>query len=177
LTAATATNNDLRLQFAPADIPRLTRRYMDRDAEEDEKAVAAGARIRGGDFSRDNLLAIFRWKTKGRGVSRLASNSDDEIADALRLALDARAGRSAIAVLTGLYGVDVPVASAILTAMKPDQYTVIDFRTLEALGSISKDRSVQFYLDYLGFCRHLAAEHHVTLRDLDRAMWQWSNDR
>jgi hypothetical protein len=59
-------------------------------AEEDEKAFAAGTRIRGGDFSKENLQAIFSWKTNGRGVSRLARNPDDEIADALnRSQLDA----------------------------------------------------------------------------------------
>src|SRR5271170_4344977 len=111
---------------------------MDAGSVEDEKALAAGTRIRGGDFSRDNLQVIFRWKTKGRGVSRLARNTDDEIADALKLALIAKTERSAIAVLKGLNGVDVPVASAILTAINPTKYTVIDFRALEALGSTSK---------------------------------------
>jgi hypothetical protein len=70
--------------------------------------------------------------------------------------------------------VAVPVASAILTAIDPDKYAVIDFRALEALGSTSKDRTVNFYLDYLDSCRQLATEHRVTPRDLDRALWQWS---
>jgi hypothetical protein len=150
---------------------------MDHDAEEDQKALTAGARIGAGDFGRQNLVAIFRWKTRGRGVSRLERNTEEEIADALKLAIDAKTERSAISVLTGLSGVDVPVASAILTAIKPDRYTVIDFRALEALGSTSNDRSVTFYLGYLDCCRRLAAQHYVTLRDLDRAMWQWSSER
>jgi hypothetical protein len=177
VTAVTAIESDFQLQFAPVEIPVLARRYMDSGSEEDEKAFAAGTRIRGGDFSRDNLQAIFRWKTKGRGVSRLDGNTDDEIADALKLALNAKTERSAIAVLTGLNGVAVPVASAILTAINPARYTVIDFRALEALGSTSKDRSVNFYLAYLGNCHRLATKHRVKLRDLDRALWQWSSDR
>jgi hypothetical protein len=103
------TKRDFQLQFAPVEIPALARRYMDRDSKKDQKLFAAGARIRSGDLSRDNLWAIFRWKTKGRGVSRLARNTDDEIADALKLALQAKTERSAIAVLTGLNGVDVPM--------------------------------------------------------------------
>jgi hypothetical protein len=77
----------------------------------------------------------------------------------------------------GLQGVQVPVASAILTAIDPERYTVIDFRALEALGCDSKDRSVNFYLAYLKTCRQLASKHGVTLRNLDRALWQWSNER
>lgn len=95
----------------------------------------------------------------------------------MKLALDAETERSAITVLTGLSGVDVPVASAILTAIRPAKYTVIDFRALQALGSTSTDRSVTFYLGYLNSCRRLAVEHHVALRDLDRAMWQWSSEQ
>jgi hypothetical protein len=53
---------------------------------------------------------------------------------------------------------------------------VIDFRVLEALGNKIADLSVNFYLDYLAVCRRLAKEHHATLRDLDRALWQWSDE-
>ena len=127
-----------------------------------------------GDYTRSNIGRIFDWKTGGRGESRLQRNSDEEIADALRLAVSAKTERAADAVLLGLQGVLAPVASAILTAIDPERYTVIDFRALEALGSKSKDRSVNFYLAYLTRCRQLAKAHHVALRDFDRALWQWS---
>jgi hypothetical protein len=55
---------------------------------------------------------LFEWKTRGRGRSRPARNSDAEIADALGLAMAARTERAAVAVLTSLAGVEVPVASA-----------------------------------------------------------------
>jgi hypothetical protein len=105
------------------------------------------------------------------------ANTDEEIADALALAVRAKTERAALAVLTGLHGVHVPVASAILTAVDPERYTVIDLRALESLGSKSTDRSVNFYLDYLETCRRLAREHRITLRDLDRALWQWWGER
>jgi len=47
-----------------------------------------------------------------------------------QLALAARTERSAISVLRGLAGVDVPVASAIMTAIDPKRYTILDFRAL-----------------------------------------------
>ena len=163
-----------KLQFKPTDIPKLAGRYK---PEQDEDALAAGKQIKEGDFKRANLSEIFEWKTKGRGRSRLLGNSDIEIADALRLAVSAETERAAVAVLLGLHGVQVPVASAILTAIEPERYTVIDFRALEALGSTSKDRTVNFYLAYLDFCRQLAATSRVSLRDLDRALWTWSDEK
>jgi hypothetical protein len=169
-----ASAREFKLRFEPADIPGLAKRY---GPENDNKALAAGLRIRGGEYTRKHLSEIFEWKTKGRGRSRLLHNTDKEISDALSLAVSAETERAAIAVLVGLQGVDVPIASAILTAIDTERYTVIDFRALEALGSKGTGRSVNFYLTYLDFCLQLAKRHQVKLRDLDRALWQWSDER
>jgi hypothetical protein len=85
--------------------------------------------------------------------------TDAEIADALRLACLAETDRAALAVLTGLHGVDVPVASAVLWAVAPERFTIIDFRALEALGVTSPSYGVGFYLAYLAACRRIASEH------------------
>jgi hypothetical protein len=101
-------------QFDPTDIPASARLY---GPEQDDEALAAGVRIRGDRARRAELSDIFGWKTKGRGRSRLRRNTDAEIADALRLAVEAKTDRAAVAVLLGLYGVNVPVASAVLAAV------------------------------------------------------------
>jgi hypothetical protein len=162
------------LQFDPQDIRKYASRYAYAD---DTAFFTAGQRIADGDYTRANFDIIFRWKTGGRGKSRIDRNSDVEIADTLRLAVSAKTDRAAIAVLTGLFGVDVPVASAILTAINPDKHTILDFRALEGLGIDSKDRSVDFYLQYLSACRRLSQECGLSLRELDRALWQWSKER
>ena len=89
---------------------------------------------------------------------------------------------SDVKALLELQGVDVPVASAILAAIFPERYTVLDFRSLEALGHARHD--VSFYEEYLAFCRRLAESEIVKpqsdlpaptpLRALDRALWEWS---
>lgn len=165
---------NFNLRFDPADLPQLAQRY---GYKSDDAALSAGVRIASGNYGRSNIETIFEWKTKGRGRSRLRSNSDEEIADALCSAAKAKTERAAIAVLSGLQGVGVPVASAILTAIDPERYTVIDFRALQALGNNSEDRSVNFYLAYLNACRQLARKYKVTLRDFDRALWQWSSEQ
>jgi hypothetical protein len=96
------SSSRFKLQLKPADIPRLAKRY---GPEQDDEALAAGQQIRGGELTRKNLSAIFEWKTKGRGRSRLSHNTDDEIADALTLAVNAKTERAAVAVLIGLHGV------------------------------------------------------------------------
>ena len=61
---------------------------------------------------------------------------------------------AAVKALLELHGVDHPVASAILAAIFPERYTVLDYRTLEALGHARHD--VHFYEEYLDFCKRLA---------------------
>lgn len=84
--------------------------------------------------------------------------------------------RSAIQSLTRLSGVGLKMASAILTAMFPTLYTVCDFRASHALGQ--KDfSSLRYYIEYLAECRAMAAQYRVSLRDFDRANWQWSKEQ
>ena len=65
------------------------------------------------------------------------------------------------------------MATAILTSMFPRFYTVLDVRASEALGQRDLS-SPRYFLAYLTACRRMAAEFGVTLRDFDRANWQWS---
>lgn len=162
------------LQFDPALIPSYAAAY---GYDSDEKAREAATRIAEGDYSRENLATIYDWKTGGRGRVRLKRNSDEEVAEALKVAATASEERTAISVLIGLDGVDVPVASATLTMIDPIRFTIIDWRALEAVGREVTVHSVKLYLDYLAFCRKLASAHGVSLRDLDRALWAWSDER
>lgn len=163
------------LQLDPAQIPGLNGRYA---YDDDVPALEAGKQIAQGDHSRVHLQTVFRWKTGGRGISRLRRNTDEEIADALRLAVSANTDRAALAVLRGLSGVDIPVASAVLTTISPKRYTIIDFRALQSLGIENPPTlTISFYLEYLRACRQLSETLKVSLRELDRALWQWSYER
>lgn len=76
----------------------------------------------------------------------------------------AKTERAAVVVLMGLNGVQVPVASAILTAIFPERFTIIDFRALQALGvGASVTVNVDLYLLYLKVCRRLACDNNVSL--------------
>ncbi len=151
----------------------------------EKAAFEAGEAIRNGDFSLANLEAIVRWKSE-LVVHYLIGNSNESIRHALAIAASPdNSTEDAAMALMKLHGVDIPVASAILAAIFPERYTVLDFRTLEALGYARQD--VQFYQDYLAFCRRVAEHGAIQpqgdlpaptpLRALDRALWQWSKSR
>jgi len=176
------------LQPSEGDLQNLAEKFW-RDAGEkwqkaEEAAFEAGKAIRNGNFSLNNLKAILKWKSP-RSVHHLDGNSPDQINVALKKAASPDIStKDAMEALMMLRGVAVPVASAILTTIFPDRYTVIDFRALEALGHPLI--SVEFYEEYLAFCKKLADRGIVkaqdglpaptALRALDRALWQWSKD-
>ncbi len=162
-----------RLRFGIRKLRKLIAQYG--PGPKEDAALAAGRRILAGEYTGENLEIIIKWKNKRHAADRFLKNREEEIRDAL--AVGAKTERSAIAVLLGLNGVRTPVASAILTAIDPTRYTILDFRALESLGNKSKDRSVHFYLVYLDACRMLASAHGVSLRDFDRALWHWSDEQ
>lgn len=161
------------LEFDASEIDGLAERY---GPEQDDEAFEAGASIAAGNYSRENLKAIVRWKSPRR-IALIDENTDAAVRRALQVASDASTTeRSAVESLDDLRGVGVPVASAILTTIHPERYTVIDFRALESLGVSRWPGSVDYYLAYLSTCRELARRHNKALRNLDRALWQWSKE-
>lgn len=116
-------------------------------------------------------------------VHYLIGNSSESIRTALAVAASPKAStEDAVNALVALRGVDIMIASAILTAIYPDRYAVLDHRALEALGHARHD--VKFYSEYNATLRHLAECGMVkaqtdlpaptALHALERALWQWS---
>jgi len=177
-----------QLQPAEADLQELAEQYWQKAGQKEQElekaAFEAGEAIRNGDFSLANLEAIVRWKSE-RVVQYLIGNSNEKIRRVLAAVTAPNANtEAAVSALLELHGVDLPVASAILTAIYPERYTVLDFRVLEALGHARHD--VHFYEEYLAFCKRLAESNIVQpqsdlpaptpLRTLDRALWEWSRN-
>jgi hypothetical protein len=175
-----------QLQPAEADLQELAEQYWQQAGEKEQElekaAFEAGEAIRKGDFTLVNLEAIVRWKSE-RAVQYLIGNSNEKIRRVLALVTAAGSStETAVTALLELHGVDIAIASAILAAIYPEQYAVLDFRTLEALGHARHD--VRFYEEYLAFCKRLAESNIVQpqsdlpaptpLRTLDRALWEWT---
>jgi hypothetical protein len=175
-----------QLQPAEAELQDLAEQYWQTSGEKEHElekaAFEAGDAIRNGDYSLANLEAIVRWKSE-RAVQVLICNSNEKIRRALALAAAPESTtETAVNALTELHGIDIVLASAVLAAIFPERYTVLDFRTLEALGHARHD--IRFYEEYLAFCKRLAESNIVTpqselpaptpLRTIDRALWEWS---
>lgn len=164
----------MNLRFHPSRIDDLAEQY---GYAEDKEALKAGRRILAGEYGIENLKIIVRWKS-ARPIRWIEGNNAKTIVDALGFAASKNANvKAAIEKLDDLYGVGIPMASAILTMMHPKVYTIIDVRALEALGVVDWPNTSDFYEAYLRKCRELAKQHGKSLRTLDRALWQWSKDQ
>ena len=177
-----------RLLPPPDNLRALEKSYLEGRTRTDKKtneaadraALDAGRRIREGDRSKLTLKEIVGWKNSesrfwGKIEEQFERNDAQSIAAALDAVVTAATGAEALAPLTNLAGIGVPTASAILAAIFPKKYTVIDQRALRALDVT--DQEVAFYLLYNDYCRSVATENKIELRTLDRALWEWGKKK
>ncbi len=177
-----------QLQPAEMELQDLADSYWheagERERELEAAAYDAGASIRAGEHTLANLETIVRWKSE-RMVHYLIGNSNESIRGVLAIAASPDAStENAINALVNLRGIDISIASAVMAAIYPERYAVLDFRALEALGHARHD--VHFYTEYNNALKHLAECGIVNpqeglpaptvLHALERALWQWSRN-
>ena len=161
----------------------LVEKYANRTDE--DVAFEAGRAILAGDYSIKNLRAIVMWKSPRTTGKKLETNKS--IVEGALMSAVHNIDREGLAIesLLVMKGVGIPVASAIMTALDPTRYTIIDYRALATLqidslppeerfcSENAKD-SIGEYLDYLNCCKRLARANGISLRGLDYALWQYS---
>lgn len=162
-----------RLQFDPARVESLAADFP--ESSEDEAPTAAGHRARErGYYTRRDALLVYRWKSR-RSAGRFAALGPGTVRATTARAFAAADEAVKIDTLTALPGVGLPVAAALLHFAFPDSYPLLDVRALESLGVNPRSSyPSSFWVEYLDFCRRLARELGVSLRTLDKALWQAS---
>lgn len=161
------------LRFPLKEIRTWASRYdvaMDRTVEEE-----IGPRFRNRRYlTREDFLELCRWKTK-RSQPLCIRNSDEDVSEASRVALQTTSERVRIGVLLALDGVSWPTASVILHFGILDRYPILDVRALWSLGMDPlPNYTLDLWLAYAEHCRELARAANVDMRTLDRGLWQYS---
>ena len=165
-----------KLQFDESMIPELANLYS--YPLEDKVVDKVGPRSKSrGYFTKDDFKALCRWKTP-RSKSRVNSNPPEFIEEATRIALSTDCEELRIGVLTLLHGVSWPTASVVLHFAHKDPYPIIDFRALWSLGIKKRPQfyTFDYWWEYVQICRKLAEKCSVSMRELDRALWQYSKE-
>jgi hypothetical protein len=136
-----------------------------------------GARRRG-YITRAELILVCRWKSP-RAIHQIRRNSGEVVRRVTRAVFKTRSEQTKLELLTSLYGVSVPMASAILMLTNPKRYGVIDIRVWQLLfkmGAVSKNkRGVGFdfkqWYRYLVLLRFYARKYNVRARDIERTLF------
>jgi hypothetical protein len=163
------------LQFDPGEIAGLAERFGDTDDSSPEQAGRAAAAR--GFYAREEFLVVCAWKSP-RSRPRVQANDAAAVEAHTHTALTAPEEAARMEALLDLGGVGVPTASCLLYFADPLSYTILDVRALESLGVRGRSTyPVAFWLEYLYACRELARLHGVSLRTLDKALWQHSKER
>ncbi len=130
-----------------------------------------------GYLTYDDLMALGRWKSPRSGP-RIAANDPADVAAITAVALTTANERLRIEGLTLLSGVAWPMASTILHWCHVDRYPILDFRALWSLGIDPLPRyDFPFWQAYTNFSRELADQAQVSMRELDRALWQYCYEK
>ncbi len=178
-----------KLRFPISKIKEEASNYPINEEEEELEQIIKPRVKKIGYLDRDAFLKTCNWKTP-RSKKLCESNSSEFIHEVTAIALhesigDARGTknikdakeRTRIQVLMLLKGVLWPTASVILHWFHSDKYPILDFRALWSLGIEKPPKyDFEFWYSYTCYCRTLAQEVGVSMRDLDRALWQYSKD-
>lgn len=139
--------------------------------------VAPAVRQRG-YMLKPEFERLCRWKTP-RSQRQVESNPADYIEAVTKTALSTSSDRLRIEVLLLMNGVRWPTASVILHFCHAEPYPILDFRALWSLGHdiTPVSYNFDFWWSYTLYCRKLANAAGVSMRELDRALWQYSKER
>lgn len=165
-----------KLRFPASKLRDWAGRYYVENDHEVEFVLAPNICKRG-YLTQPEFIQICRWKTP-RSRKTAASNESAYIEAVTRTALSTTSEQLRIEILTLLNGVSWPTASVILQFCHRDPYPILDFRALWSLGVDANDITYNFDLwwEYTAICRNLADKYRLSMRELDRALWQYSKE-
>ena len=129
-------------------------------------------------LDREHLIELGRWKSQ-RALKQYLSeiNSDERVKELTSFSLVSEDEFIRIMCPQLLKGVSWGVASVILHFAYPSQYMIIDFRPIWSLGwELPKFYTFDYWMKYIRHVRSLAEETGVSLRQLDKALWQYSKE-
>jgi hypothetical protein len=167
-----------RLRIPERDVAAWAARFPDGDMGGDRRAEEIRARVLArGYLTRREFLDLCAWKTP-RSKPRCRRNKARTIETITRAALATHDEALKMDLLRLLDGVEWPTASTILHFCDARPYPILDVRAVWSLGyARSPSYSMRFWLEYVAVTRELAGRLGLSIRTLDKALWQYSKEK
>jgi hypothetical protein len=162
-----------KLRFPVSAIEKWAEGFSDASDSVIEKDIAPAAR-RQGYLTREQFLTVAEWKTV-RSRLRCEKNDAEFVEVVTRAALSSRNERFKVQALRLLDGVEWPTASVILHFCDRGRYPILDVRALWSAGlDATPSYGFPFWMEYTEFLRGISTDAGVSMRTLDKALWQYS---
>ncbi len=127
-----------------------------------------------GYLTKGDFVALCEWNSR-RPRARYRANTEDFIREVTRVSFSTKHERLRIEVLTLLNGVSMSTASVLLHFCAPDPYPILDRNSLWSLQAAPPAKlDFDFWWQYVRVTRKLAKQQRVTMRTLDKALWQYA---
>ncbi len=163
------------------ELRECLKRYSYPKKHQINELLRLGESIRArGYISRDELLKILEWKAE-RAKTKLEDNSEI-IESVSQLAFRTSDVFYKISLLSVIRGVGVPVASAVLRFVYPEEFGIIDINAWTALAEMRRVKEKKFfasqvravdYVKYLEILRELAQEQGMSVSEVDMALYEY----
>jgi hypothetical protein len=129
-----------------------------------------------GHIAKHQFLRFCKWKTpRSKRICR--RNTESLVIQTTGVALSTTDEELKIGVLRVLAGVEWPTASVLLHLCDRAPYPILDFRALWSVSVASPPPyNFDFWWRYTGYVRGLARRSGCTMREVDRALWQYSKE-
>lgn len=127
-----------------------------------------------GTLSKADFLTLCEWNSpRTRALCR--SNAEDFIREITRVSFATKHERVRVETLTLLKGVSLGTASVLLHFCSTDLYPIYDPMSLWSLQTTPPIKfDFDFWWEYVLTTRKLAKRAKVTMRELDRALWEYA---
>ena len=170
----------LTLRFPTKDISELASQYVadlnarDRGLTQVITEEVFPAYESQGFLTKDQCLKVCEWKSP-RTKPLVESNDASFIREVSALARTTSSEQMRIQVWTLLKGINWATASVFVHFAFFGQYPILDVRALWSLGVENPPQyDFTFWWNYTEACRSLAAKAGGTMRELDQALWKYS---
>ena len=165
----------MRIDPTLENVRTLNAAYADHDTDAPLRALSERVRAHR-ELNLSDLEVVCRWKSP-RALPRVRRNTDSEVREVTRWALSTPQERMRLESLLMLHGVSWPTASVVLHWFHSDPYPILDVRALWSLGfGVPSTYTFEFWWQYVTTCRDLSGRLSLPMRDLDRALWQYSRN-
>ena len=132
-----------------------------------------------GYLTKVDLVKVCRWKSP-RAIKHIQRNCAAKVKKVTKAVFATRSEKKKLELLTGLYGVSVPMASSILMLTNPQRYGVIDIRAWQLLyemhSVITNPNGSGFnfkqWRRYLTILRYYSKKYKVGARDIERTLFR-----